>query len=399
MEAQIGDPLLLILLGTVAMLVLAIGVIGIAVRAHRQRVQLAHRHEVEFLNYSLNLRAQTQTRLEAEVAARTAELQAAQQTLLEQEKLHALGLLLRNVGHELNSPLGAIQSSSRTLEQRLNRLADQLELARGAATHELSDFFAEAEARLRGLSRGQLHAHTEAIAAHLRSLGYPKADTWASDLVQLGFAPDYVCVPDCPLLRQGAEGLELAITLGQLYRSLRNLTEANLRAQGVVQHFKRLSAQRHAARTEWQTVASALRTGRELLAPVHQALVRLPEGPYPPAHVRADRDLFAQLWYQLFRNALEATSYKQPVVVTRSYTKPTLTVTVTDSGPGIPAEVLPRVTEAFFTTRTEGGNLGMGLYLARQVVKDLNGQLDIETSPRGTTVKVQLPVAEAAAEV
>lgn len=65
---------------------------------------------------------------------------------------------------------------------------------------------------------------------------------------------------------------------------------------------------------------------------------------------------------------------------------------LTDSGPGIPAEILPNLCEPFFTTRPEG--TGLGLAIAKRYVEEAGGRLEI-TSPggRGTTVRICLPVA------
>jgi signal transduction histidine kinase len=67
---------------------------------------------------------------------------------------------------------------------------------------------------------------------------------------------------------------------------------------------------------------------------------------------------------------------------------------IADSGAGIPADVLPRVFEAFFTTRTTVGT-GIGLFVAKQFVEGHGGQISIESDvgaeSHGTLVRVFLP--------
>ena len=73
-----------------------------------------------------------------------------------------------------------------------------------------------------------------------------------------------------------------------------------------------------------------------------------------------------------------------------------LLVEVADDGPGIPAEVQPRVFEAFFTTKGPGGGSGLGLDNAQRiVVKRHNGRLDLVSGPEGTTFRVRLPLVQA----
>jgi signal transduction histidine kinase len=70
-------------------------------------------------------------------------------------------------------------------------------------------------------------------------------------------------------------------------------------------------------------------------------------------------------------------------------------VEVTDTGGGIPDDVLPSVCEPFFTTRQEG--TGLGLAIAKRYVEQNGGRLEIATRPGvGTTVRVRLPTESAA---
>ena len=67
-------------------------------------------------------------------------------------------------------------------------------------------------------------------------------------------------------------------------------------------------------------------------------------------------------------------------------------VEITDSGCGIPAEILPNLCEPFFTTRSEG--TGLGLAIAQRYVEEAGGRLEITSVVgRGTTVRIWLPVA------
>jgi signal transduction histidine kinase len=70
-------------------------------------------------------------------------------------------------------------------------------------------------------------------------------------------------------------------------------------------------------------------------------------------------------------------------------------VEVTDTGGGIPGEVLPSVCEPFFTTRQEG--TGLGLAIAKRYVEQNGGRLEIASRPGvGTTVRVRLPTERSA---
>jgi signal transduction histidine kinase/CheY-like chemotaxis protein len=77
---------------------------------------------------------------------------------------------------------------------------------------------------------------------------------------------------------------------------------------------------------------------------------------------------------------------------------PYLRLTVSDTGSGIPPEVLDRVFEPFFTTKRIGEGTGLGLSLVHGIVADLGGVIDLDTAAgRGTTVCIWLPMSGAAA--
>ena len=70
---------------------------------------------------------------------------------------------------------------------------------------------------------------------------------------------------------------------------------------------------------------------------------------------------------------------------------PMIEVTVTDSGPGIPAEVIDRIFSPFFTTKPQGS--GLGLAIVRKIVDAHDGRIDVGARAGGGTVfRVTLPV-------
>ncbi|SMF53240.1 PAS domain S-box-containing protein [Azospirillum oryzae] len=73
-----------------------------------------------------------------------------------------------------------------------------------------------------------------------------------------------------------------------------------------------------------------------------------------------------------------------------------VTFTITDSGPGIPDDVLPRIFEPFFSTKQEG--MGLGLSICKTIVEERGGRLWAADSGQGASLSFSLPVASAAAE-
>jgi two-component system NtrC family sensor kinase len=97
--------------------------------------------------------------------------------------------------------------------------------------------------------------------------------------------------------------------------------------------------------------------------------------------VNIDSGRIRQVLINLIRNASEAMGGQGTIEVVVDASSHAATVTVRDSGPGIPQEVQDRIFEPFFTTKGERG-LGLGLDISRQIVRAHGGSL-VFTSERG----------------
>lgn len=116
--------------------------------------------------------------------------------------------------------------------------------------------------------------------------------------------------------------------------------------------------------------------------------------------IRADASQLKQVLINLVRNAAEAISADGRITLrTRTETQgrgPRATtravLEVQDSGPGIPAEVQPRLFDPFFTTKASG--TGLGLSIAARILEKHGGQLEYTTAAdRGATFRLVLPIA------
>jgi signal transduction histidine kinase len=114
--------------------------------------------------------------------------------------------------------------------------------------------------------------------------------------------------------------------------------------------------------------------------------------------IYADRQQLRQLLLNLFTNAADAmagggrlTPRVRPGELAGR--RPAVVLEVTDTGAGIPADVLPRVFDPFFTTKEDGKGTGLGLAICKRIVDQHKGTLELESAVGvGTTVRVTLPV-------
>jgi two-component system phosphate regulon sensor histidine kinase PhoR len=113
--------------------------------------------------------------------------------------------------------------------------------------------------------------------------------------------------------------------------------------------------------------------------------------------VFADPDALAQIFTNLFDNALRHTSSGGTISVEARRVDVAVQLTVRDTGSGIPAEHLPRVFERFYRVNPsrsrEDGGTGLGLSIVRHLVDAHRGRVDLESAlGEGTTVRITLPL-------
>ncbi len=103
------------------------------------------------------------------------------------------------------------------------------------------------------------------------------------------------------------------------------------------------------------------------------------------------------LFMNIILNAAEAMDGNGKLLVTTGF-KPNadrITIEISDTGPGIPENVLPHIFEPFYTTKEEGKGTGLGLSLAYRIVENHRGRLTARNRPEGgATFIIELPMIQ-----
>ena len=118
--------------------------------------------------------------------------------------------------------------------------------------------------------------------------------------------------------------------------------------------------------------------------------------PTPTAvKIRADKDKLQQVFINIVRNACEAVAEAGDItwIVHNDPSSQQVHIQIHNSGNPIPVDILPRLTEPFYTTKSSG--TGLGLAIVKRIVEVHGGNLSIQsTAQDGTTVSVQMPSSE-----
>jgi two-component system cell cycle sensor histidine kinase PleC len=163
----------------------------------------------------------------------------------------------------------------------------------------------------------------------------------------------------------------------------------------------RIEAGRYELAKQPVNVAAALRDCLRLVAAQAQRKgveFALDEGP-AGLTVQADPRAFEQITLNLLSNAVKFTDTGGEVRIGAALTEEAVTIVVTDTGIGIPAELIPHLFEPFRQAHAgisrQLGGTGLGLSICRNLVDLHGGKIAIDSTPgHGTTVTVSFPAEQ-----
>ncbi|MEG4801575.1 ATP-binding protein [Microcoleus sp. ARI1-B5] len=349
--------------------------------------------------------AEYNTTLEMQVADRTSELsealqnlQATQRELIQSEKMAALGQLVAGVAHEINTPLGAIRSSVENLagffNQNLAEIADFFHKMSPQRYSDLLRLLPEYQPQAIGFSNREKRQFKRALVQQLSNSSVANTETVADTLVDIGIYDNIESI--LPLLQDptSSDILQRAYQLATLQRSTNTIITATDRAAKVVFYLKTYSRYNCTG----EKVIANITEGIETILTLYYnqlkqgvEVVRIYQDKLPELLCYPDE--LNQVWTNLIHNALQAMNNCGVLTVEVRVENQSLFVTVTDSGKGIPPEILPRIFEPFFTTKPAGEGSGLGLDIVKKIVEKHSGNIEV-TSPIGqTSFIVSIPIA------
>ncbi|MGA7562477.1 MAG: HAMP domain-containing sensor histidine kinase [Desulfobaccales bacterium] len=170
------------------------------------------------------------------------------------------------------------------------------------------------------------------------------------------------------------------------------IAEATKRMEQMVERFEHLAQDKKAFFSQ-EDLSDIVRSILDML---HEAFehrgVHLVTGFHPsPAYIQVNKHILKIAIAHVIRNGLEATPAQGEIHVTTAVDKSHATLVISDTGRGMPPEVLDKIFEPYFTTKV--GGTGLGMVFVRQIIDEHRGTIDLKSVVgQGTTVTIRLPI-------
>ncbi|NEQ37097.1 MAG: GAF domain-containing protein [Okeania sp. SIO3I5] len=383
-----------------------IGVICLEHQENHRDWEVEEQNFGSYLAYMTSLAMESRDRLQAEsnllqknqeLATTLEQLQTAQQELIQSEKMVALGQLIAGIAHEINTPLGAINSSINSIANFWEVYLEKLPIFfKELSPERQENFFALLKKSNNAgisLSTREQRQIKRNLVSQLQANSIDKATIMANYLAGVGV---YDSLTEfLPLLKDknSEEILKIDYQFANVQTSSKTIRTAAERAAKVVFALKNYA--RYDSTGE-KVKANILEGVEKVLSLYHNKIkhgvevIRKFDSSLP--FIQCYPDELNQIWTNLIHNALQAMEYDGSLTIEATQLDSYIRVSIIDSGKAIPPEIMSKIFQPFFTTKPAGEGSGLGLDIVRKIIEKHEGKIEVNSVPGETTFTVYLPM-------
>jgi signal transduction histidine kinase len=356
------------------------------------------KQKIEDYNKELEERVREQT---AALHKTYEDLKNAQSQLVLNEKMASLGLLIAGIAHEINTPVGAIQNVSSSLNTKILSLPRQLEALKQSASYgsdELIVFFEDLVRTACDNDRPVSYGEVQAVEGVLKREGMEDFRAVAGSLVKLRFV-DTERIAKYKAFIKDPVAFSLARSLAAIAQVTKVCQTSSQKISEIVRALK-YYAYTDKDKIERIQVNESIQTSLVLLRNRLKRNIVVSTDLDPELPKILCTSEIHQVWTNLLTNACDAieemeADYQGEISISTRKKEDGVLVTVADNGIGIPECNLDRIFDPFFTTKEIGKGTGLGLSIVSGIIKKHNGTTRVRSGEGRTVFEVVLPLTGA----
>ena len=324
---------------------------------------------------------------------------------VQRDKLMALGKLSAGLAHELNNPAAAAQRSAKSLKEAMDNvrtaslrllqhpLTNDQRLAVFQFEREVTDQVAEkSDSHLDPIQLSDLEAElTECLEEHKVEEPWKIAGPLAEANVDLKKMEALRINVGDDVLIDALRRVAAVITIFRLIHEIDNSTK---RISELVTAIKRYSYMDQAALQEVDLRDDLDNTIKIFGHWLKKGVTVKREYDQDLPKVCAYGSELNQVWTNLIDNAIDAMNGQGELRIRARRDLDAVCVEISDTGPGIPAEIKSRIFDPFFTTKPVGEGTGLGLDTAMRIVQKHHGTIEVKSKPGDTRFLIRVPLQQ-----
>ena len=324
------------------------------------------------------------------------QLQATQEHLIQSEKMAALGQLIAGIAHEINTPLGIIGSSidniSNLWEDNLEKMPQFFQELSEESQAYFSSLLDRATHQKVLFTSREKRKFKQQLTIDLMAGSVENAEEIADTLVDMEIYDNIEQLLPFFKLPNWEPVFKTAYQFASFKKSISLIERATAKSGKVVFALKSYAH----FDSKQEKIQANLHDGIETVLTLYQNQLKQGievvknYGNLPK--ILCYPDDLNQVWTNLVHNSLQAMNYKGTLTIETHQQETNIVLKFTDNGKGISPEVLPKIFQPFFTTKSAGEGSGLGLDIVRKIVEKHEGTIAVESVPGQTSFTVSLPI-------
>jgi signal transduction histidine kinase len=306
--------------------------------------------------------------------------------LMQSEKMASLGQMAAGIAHELNNAIAVLKRNTEWIKDQLLKLWQEYR-------PEEYLLFKQGIKRGRNLSSIQTRKRSRELQVQY-SLDKDSADY----LAQMDFTHEDINL----LSKKTRKNIKDLFSFWEMGSTIHDMLNATRHSTHVLNSVKSLGAEKSFRQSNVDLNDSI----KEALSLLHNNLkkITIKTNLKQIPLIKANKGEFVQVWTNILKNAYDSlisANIQRPVIwIFSELYNHSIVVKIQDNGPGISKNIISKIFEPKFTTKTNGTSFGLGLGLAivQRMVNSYEGTISVNSEQGKTIFVIKIPAGDKNAE-